>query len=126
MFVRRWKVLLLILTPFSGSEKCDFILCSVADPPKSAGNDEYLAQYQCDDGGDKEKPRRSKERDLISKEAVLSGKESCEPGEKLRQSSSLKSDTECSSKNLSSSAVTERCQDAKDETKTTEKEPCQS
>lgn len=90
--------MLLIFTSFSRSEKCDFVLCSVAEPTKSTGNDEYLEQYQCDDGGDKEKPRRSEERDLISKENVLSGKESCEPGEKLRQTSSLKSDTECSSK----------------------------
>ncbi|XP_032063063.1 LOW QUALITY PROTEIN: ubiquitin carboxyl-terminal hydrolase 42-like [Aythya fuligula] len=95
---------------------------SVAEPPKSPGNDEYLAQYQCDDGGDKEKARRSKERDLISKENVLYGKESCEPGEKLRQTSSLKSDTECSSKNLSSLAIADRRQDTKDKTKTTEKE----
>ena len=102
-------------------------MCSVADPPKSAGNDEYLAQYQCDDGGDKEKPSRSKEGgDLISKANVLSGKESCEPGEKLRQTSSLKSDTERSSKNLSSSALTERCQDTKAETKSTDKEHYQS
>eukprot|EP00075_Anas_platyrhynchos_P013957 XP_027303210.1 ATPase family AAA domain-containing protein 2-like [Anas platyrhynchos] len=79
LFVCLWKVLILIFTSFSRSEKCDFILCSVADPPKSTGNDEYLAQYQCDDGGDKEKPRRSKERDLISKENVLYGKETSEP-----------------------------------------------
>eukprot|EP00075_Anas_platyrhynchos_P014967 XP_027304220.1 ubiquitin carboxyl-terminal hydrolase 42-like isoform X1 [Anas platyrhynchos] len=99
---------------------------SVADPPKSTGKDEYLAQYQCDDGGDKEKPRRSKERDLISKENVLYGKESSEPGEKLRQTSSLKCDTECSSKKLSSSAIAERCQGRKDKTKNTEKEHYQS
>eukprot|EP00075_Anas_platyrhynchos_P013920 XP_027303173.1 uncharacterized protein LOC113840642 [Anas platyrhynchos] len=74
----------------------------VADPPKSTGNDEYLAQYQCDDGGDKEKPRRSKERDLISKENVLYGKESSEP------------------------AIAERCQGRKDKTKNTEKEHYQS
>lgn len=126
MFVCLWKVLLLIFTSFSRSEKCDFILCSVADPPKSTGKDEYLAQYQCDDGGDKEKPRRSKERDLISKENVLYGKESSEPGEKLRQTSSLKCDTECSSKKLSSSAIAERCQGRKDKTKNTEKEHYQS
>lgn len=123
MFVCLWKVLLLIFTSFSRSEKCDFILCSVADPPKSTGKDEYLAQYQCDDGGDKEKPRRSKERDLISKENVLYGKER---GEKLRQTSSLKCDTECSSKKLSSSAIAERCQGRKAKTKNTEKEHYQS
>ncbi|XP_071898039.1 ubiquitin carboxyl-terminal hydrolase 42-like [Anas platyrhynchos] len=99
---------------------------SVADPPKSTGKDEYLAQYQCDDGGDKEKPRRSKERDLISNENVLYGKETSEPGEKLRQTSSLKCDTECSSKKLSSSAIAERCQGRKDKTKNTEKEHYQS
>ena len=126
MFVCLWKVLLLIFTSFSRSEKCDFILCSVADPPKSTGKDEYLAQYQCDDSGDKEKPRRSKERDLISKENVLYGKETSEPGEKLRQTSSLKCDTECSSKKLSSSAIAERCQGRKDKTKNTEKEHYQS
>ncbi|XP_071897494.1 ubiquitin carboxyl-terminal hydrolase 42-like isoform X2 [Anas platyrhynchos] len=96
---------------------------SVADPPKSTGNDEYLAEYRFDDGGDKEKPRRSKERDLISKENVLYGKER---GEKLRQTSSLKCDTECSSKKLSSSSIAERCQGRKDKTKNTEKEHYQS
>lgn len=126
MFVCLWKVLLLIFTSFSRSEKCDFILCSVTDPLKSTGKDEYLAQYQCDDGGDKAKPRRSKERDLISKENVLYGKESSERGEKLRQTSSLKCDTECSSKKLSSSAIAERCQGRKEKTKNTEKEHYQS
>ncbi|XP_068549739.1 ubiquitin carboxyl-terminal hydrolase 42-like [Anas acuta] len=99
---------------------------SVADPAKSTGKDEYLAQYQCDDGGDKEKPRRSKERDLISNENVLYGKETSEPGEKLRQTSSLKCDTECSSDKLSSSAIAERVQGRKDKTKNTEKEHYQS
>ena len=51
------KVLLLIFTSFSKSEKCVFILCSVPGPPKSTENDEYLEQYQCDDRGDKKKPR---------------------------------------------------------------------
>ena len=97
-------------------------MCSVPGPPKSTENDEYLEQYQCDDRGDKEKPRRSKEHELISKENVFYIKESSETGEKLRQTSSLKSDTECGSKNLSSLAVTDRCQDTKDETKKTDKE----
>ncbi|XP_040398446.1 ubiquitin carboxyl-terminal hydrolase 42-like [Cygnus olor] len=38
---------------------------SVPGPPKSTENDECLEQYQCDDRGDKEKPRRSKEHKLI-------------------------------------------------------------
>ncbi|XP_050572929.1 ubiquitin carboxyl-terminal hydrolase 42-like [Cygnus atratus] len=53
---------------------------------------------------------------------MFSTSESSETGEKLRQTSSLKSDTECSSKNLSSLAITNRCQDTKDETKKTDKE----
>ncbi|XP_071883682.1 ubiquitin carboxyl-terminal hydrolase 42-like [Anas platyrhynchos] len=57
---------------------------------------------------------------------VLYGKESSEPGEKLRQTSSLECDTECSSKKLSSSAIAERCQGRKDKTKNTEKEHYQS
>ncbi|KAI6059461.1 ubiquitin carboxyl-terminal hydrolase 42 [Aix galericulata] len=99
---------------------------SVVEPLKSTGHDEYLTQYQCDDGGDREKPRRSKEHDLISKENVLYGKESSEPGEKLRQTSSLKSDTECSSKNVFSLAIADRCQDTKDKTKSTDKEHYQT
>ncbi|XP_066843649.1 ubiquitin carboxyl-terminal hydrolase 42-like isoform X2 [Anser cygnoides] len=71
---------------------------SVPGPPKSTENDEYLEQYQCDDRGDKEKPRRSNEHELISKENVFYIKESSE------------------------TAITGRCQDTKDETKKTDKE----
>ncbi|XP_066855467.1 ubiquitin carboxyl-terminal hydrolase 42-like isoform X2 [Anser cygnoides] len=71
---------------------------SVPGPPKSTENDEYLEQYQCDDRGDKEKPRRSKEHELISEENVFYIKESSE------------------------TAVTDRCQDTKDETKKSDKE----
>ena len=97
-------------------------MCSVLGPQKSAENDEHLEQYQCDDREEEEKPRRSKERELLSKENVFFVKESSEPGENLQQTSSLESDAECSSKNLSSLAVTDRCQATKDETKKTEKE----
>ena len=40
-----------------GRRKRVFISCSVPGPPKSTENDEYLEQYQCDDRGDKKKPR---------------------------------------------------------------------
>nr|XP_038042856.1 ubiquitin carboxyl-terminal hydrolase 42 isoform X4 [Anas platyrhynchos] len=76
--------------------------------------DEFLEQYRSEDRGDKDKPRRSKEPELISKENILYIKESSEADEDLRQTSSLKSDSECSSKNLSSLAITDKCQDTKD------------
>ncbi|XP_068555179.1 ubiquitin carboxyl-terminal hydrolase 42 isoform X4 [Anas acuta] len=76
--------------------------------------DEFLEQYRSEDRGDKDKPRRSKEPELISKENILYVKESSEADEDLRQTSSLKSDSECSSKNLSSLAITDKCQDTKD------------
>ncbi|XP_066837792.1 ubiquitin carboxyl-terminal hydrolase 42-like isoform X2 [Anser cygnoides] len=56
---------------------------NVPGPPKSTENDEYLEQYQCDDRGGKEKPRRSKEHELISKENVFCIKESSETGSKI-------------------------------------------
>ncbi|XP_035195570.1 ubiquitin carboxyl-terminal hydrolase 42 isoform X5 [Oxyura jamaicensis] len=76
--------------------------------------DEFIEQYRPEDRGDKDKPRRSKEPELISKENILYIKESSESDENLRQTSSLKSDSECSSKNLSSLAITDKCQDTKD------------
>ncbi|XP_040430453.1 ubiquitin carboxyl-terminal hydrolase 42 isoform X5 [Cygnus olor] len=84
--------------------------------------DEFLEQYRSEDRGDKDKSRRSKEPELISKENILYIKDSSEADENLQQTSSLKSDSECSSKNLSSLAVTDKCQDTKDETKKTDKE----
>ncbi|XP_025939012.1 ubiquitin carboxyl-terminal hydrolase 42 isoform X3 [Apteryx rowi] len=76
--------------------------------------DEFLGQCVSEDSADKDKPRRSKESELISKENPLYIKGSPETEEKLGQTSSLKSDIECSSKKLASLDITDKCQDTKD------------
>lgn len=76
--------------------------------------DEFLGQCESEDSRDKDKLRRSKEPELISKENSLYIKGSPESEEKLGQTSSLKSDIECSSKKLASLHITEKCQDTKD------------
>ncbi|NXL99667.1 UBP42 hydrolase, partial [Tyrannus savana] len=82
---------------------------------KSLDNeDEFLGQRESEDIRDKDKPRRSKEPELISKENPLYIKGSPESKEKLGQTSSVKPDTECSSKKLASLDITDKCQDTKD------------
>ncbi|XP_068002867.1 ubiquitin carboxyl-terminal hydrolase 42 [Melanerpes formicivorus] len=76
--------------------------------------DEFLEQCESEDGRDKDKPRRSKEPELISKESPLYIKGSPESEEKLGPTSSLKSDIECSSKKLASLDTADKCQDTKD------------
>ncbi|OPJ87248.1 ubiquitin carboxyl-terminal hydrolase 42 [Patagioenas fasciata monilis] len=76
--------------------------------------DEFLGQCESGDSRDKDKPRRSKEPELLSKENPLYIKGSPESEEKLGQTSSIKSDIECSSKKLASLDITEKCQDTKD------------
>ncbi|XP_027733956.1 ubiquitin carboxyl-terminal hydrolase 42 [Empidonax traillii] len=76
--------------------------------------DEFLGQRDSEDIRDKDKPRRSKEPELISKENPLYIKGSPESKEKLGQTSSVKPDTECSSKKLASLDIPDKCQDTKD------------
>ncbi|XP_065540427.1 ubiquitin carboxyl-terminal hydrolase 42-like isoform X1 [Lathamus discolor] len=76
--------------------------------------DEYLGQCESEDSRDKDKPRRPKEPALIAKGDPSYMKESPESEEKLGQTSSVKSDIECSPKNLASLGVTDKCQDKKD------------
>ncbi|KGL86614.1 Ubiquitin carboxyl-terminal hydrolase 42, partial [Charadrius vociferus] len=76
--------------------------------------DEFLGQRESEDRRDKDKLRRSKEPELISKENPLYIKGSLESEEKLGQTSSIKSDIECSSKRLASLVITDKCQDTKD------------
>ncbi|NXT03464.1 UBP42 hydrolase, partial [Jacana jacana] len=76
--------------------------------------DEFFGQSESEDSRDKDKARRSKEPELISKENPLYIKGSPEREEKLGQTSSLKSDIECSSKKLASLDITDKCQDTKD------------
>ncbi|NXG01563.1 UBP42 hydrolase, partial [Sakesphorus luctuosus] len=76
--------------------------------------DEFLGQRESEDIRDKDKPRRSKEPELISKEIPLYIKGSPESKEKLGQTSSVKPDIECSSKKLASLDITDKCQDTKD------------
>ncbi|XP_027539205.1 ubiquitin carboxyl-terminal hydrolase 42 [Neopelma chrysocephalum] len=76
--------------------------------------DEFLGQRECEDIRDEDKPRRSKEPELISKENPLYIKGSPESKEKLGQTSSVKPDIECSSKKLASLDITDKCQDTKD------------
>ncbi|NXN35989.1 UBP42 hydrolase, partial [Rhinoptilus africanus] len=76
--------------------------------------DEFFGQCKSEDSRDKDKPRRSKEPELISKENSLYIKVSLESGEKLGQTFSLKCDIECSSKKLASLDITDKCQDKKD------------
>ncbi|XP_005514962.2 ubiquitin carboxyl-terminal hydrolase 42 [Columba livia] len=76
--------------------------------------DEFLGQCESGDPRDKDKPRRSKEPELVSKENPLYIRGSPESEEKLGQTSSIKSDIECSSKKLASLDITEKCQDTKD------------
>ncbi|NXL38667.1 UBP42 hydrolase, partial [Glaucidium brasilianum] len=73
----------------------------------SEGEFPGLCEYE--DGRDKDKLRRSKEPEHISKENPLYVKVSRESGEKLRQTSSLKCDMECS---LASLDITDECQEA--------------
>ncbi|NXP80544.1 UBP42 hydrolase, partial [Ramphastos sulfuratus] len=80
----------------------------------SDDEEQLLGQCESEDGRDKDKPRRSKERELISKENLLYIKGSPEREEKLGPTSSLKSDIECSSKTLASLDTAEKCQDTKD------------
>ncbi|XP_033921214.1 ubiquitin carboxyl-terminal hydrolase 42 [Melopsittacus undulatus] len=82
---------------------------------KSLGTeDEYLGQCESEDSRDKDKPRRPKEPALIAKEDPSYIKGSPESEEKLGQTSSVKSDIECSPKNLAFLGVTDKCQDTKD------------
>ncbi|NXC38197.1 UBP42 hydrolase, partial [Penelope pileata] len=74
--------------------------------------DEFLENVESEDSGDK--PRKSKEPDLISKENPLYIKGSPETEEELGQTSSIKSDIECSSKKLASLDTADKCQDTKD------------
>ncbi|NXG40886.1 UBP42 hydrolase, partial [Psilopogon haemacephalus] len=80
----------------------------------SDAEEELLGQCESEDGRDKDKPRRSKEPELISKENPLYIKESPESEEKLGPTSSLKSDIECCSKTLASLDTADKCQDTKD------------
>ncbi|NXL44681.1 UBP42 hydrolase, partial [Podilymbus podiceps] len=75
--------------------------------------DEFLGQCESEDSKDKDKPR-SKESELISKENPSYIKGSPESEEKLGQTSSIKSDIECSSKKLTSLDNADKCQDIKD------------
>uniref|UniRef100_A0A8C0ZJH1 ubiquitinyl hydrolase 1 n=1 Tax=Cyanistes caeruleus TaxID=156563 RepID=A0A8C0ZJH1_CYACU len=75
---------------------------------------EFLGQCESEDIRDKDKLRRSKEPELISKENSLYIKGSPESKEKLGQTSSIKPDIECSSKKLASLDITDKCQDTKD------------
>ncbi|KAM6407695.1 ubiquitin carboxyl-terminal hydrolase 42 [Rhynochetos jubatus] len=72
---------------------------------------EFFGQCESEDGRDKDKLRRSKEPELISKENPLYTKGSPESEEKLGQSSS---DVECSSKKLASLDTADKYQDTKD------------
>ncbi|NWV61708.1 UBP42 hydrolase, partial [Malurus elegans] len=74
---------------------------------------EFLGQCQSEER-DKDKLRRSKEPELISKENPLYIKGSPESKEKLGQTSSIKPDIECSSKKLASLDIPDKCQDTKD------------
>ncbi|XP_009869787.1 PREDICTED: ubiquitin carboxyl-terminal hydrolase 42-like, partial [Apaloderma vittatum] len=76
--------------------------------------DEFLGQCESEDSRDKEKTRRAKEPELISKENPLYIRGSPESEEKLGPTSSVKSDVECSSKKLASLDITDKCQDTKD------------
>ncbi|NWX51140.1 UBP42 hydrolase, partial [Steatornis caripensis] len=76
--------------------------------------DEFLGPCESENSRDKDKPRRSKEPELISKENPLYIKGSPESEEKLGQTSSIKSDIECSSKKLASLDITDKSQDTKD------------
>uniref|UniRef100_A0A8C5IQC8 USP domain-containing protein n=1 Tax=Junco hyemalis TaxID=40217 RepID=A0A8C5IQC8_JUNHY len=75
---------------------------------------EFLGQCESEDIRDKDKLRRSKEPELISKENPLYIKGSPESKEKLGQISSIKPDIECSSKKLASLDIPDKCQDTKD------------
>lgn len=76
--------------------------------------DEFLENFESEDSDDKDKPRRSKEPDLISKENPLYIKGSPETEEELGQASSIKSDVECSSKKPACLDTADKCQDTKD------------
>ncbi|KAM9556252.1 ubiquitin carboxyl-terminal hydrolase 42-like isoform 1-T1 [Guaruba guarouba] len=76
--------------------------------------DEYLGQCESEDSREKDKPRRPIEPALIAKGDPLSIKGSRESEEKLGQTSSVKSDIECSPKKLASLGITDKCQDTKD------------
>ncbi|NWS69758.1 UBP42 hydrolase, partial [Crotophaga sulcirostris] len=76
--------------------------------------DEFLGQCESEDSRDKDKPRRSKEPEFISKENPSYIKGSPESEEQLGQISSTKSDVECSSKKLASLDITDKCQETKD------------
>ncbi|NXR05681.1 UBP42 hydrolase, partial [Semnornis frantzii] len=80
----------------------------------SDAEEELLGQCESEDGRDKDKPRRSKEPELISKENPSYIKGSPEREEKLGPTSSLKSDIECISKTLALLDTAEKCQDTKD------------
>ncbi|KAK4806679.1 hypothetical protein QYF61_027680 [Mycteria americana] len=76
--------------------------------------DEFLGQCESEDSRDKEKPRKSKEPELISTENPLSIKGSPESKETLGQASSVKSDMGCISQKLAPLEITDKCQDTKD------------
>ncbi|XP_051488448.1 ubiquitin carboxyl-terminal hydrolase 42 isoform X2 [Apus apus] len=78
---------------------------------KTLDNEEdFLGHCESEQSRDKDRPRRSKETELISKEI----KRSPEIKEKLGQTSSIKDDVECSSKKLVSLDTTDKCQVTKD------------
>ncbi|KAM7091943.1 LOW QUALITY PROTEIN: ubiquitin carboxyl-terminal hydrolase 42 [Ciconia maguari] len=81
---------------------------------KSLDAEDEYGQCESEDSRDKDKPRKSKEPELISKENPFYIKGSSrESEEKLGQTSSIKSDIECSSKNLASLDITDKCQDTR-------------
>ncbi|XP_062471576.1 ubiquitin carboxyl-terminal hydrolase 42-like, partial [Pezoporus occidentalis] len=76
--------------------------------------DEYLGHCESEESRDKDKPGRPKEPVLIAKGDPSYMKGSPESEEKLWQTSSVKSDIECSPKKLACLGVTDKCQDTKD------------
>ncbi|NXU58521.1 UBP42 hydrolase, partial [Turnix velox] len=76
--------------------------------------DEFFGQRKSEDSRDKDKARRSKEPEFISKENLSCIKGFPESEEKLGQTSSVKSDNECSSKKPTSLDTTDKRQDKKD------------
>ncbi|XP_061329993.1 ubiquitin carboxyl-terminal hydrolase 42-like [Pezoporus flaviventris] len=76
--------------------------------------DEYLGHCESEESRDKDKPGRPNEPVLFAKGDPSYMKGSPESEEKLWQTSSVKSDIECSPKKLACLGVTDKCQDTKD------------
>ncbi|NXH14735.1 UBP42 hydrolase, partial [Bucco capensis] len=76
--------------------------------------DGFLGQCESEDSRDKDKPRRLKESELMSKENPSYIKGSPESEENLGQTPSIRSDIEFSSKKLALLDTTDKCQDTKD------------